>query len=79
MAKLIVRMEDMVGSHIVGQQWNIGEFPKPPPPDERETAIATERMLWAHSGALAAPVGKPYFVDDLPMLITQSEWTVQQG
>ena len=79
MARMVINMDDVAIGTLVGQQWNIGEFPKPPPPDNRETAVATERMLWAHNGALAAPVGRNYFVADLPMLVTQSEWIAQQA
>lgn len=75
MAKLIIRTEDLTyQGQPVGHQWNIGEFPKPSPPDPRPTEVATERLLWKHSGALAASVGFPYFIADLPMLVTQKEW-----
>lgn len=78
--RLVHIMENIRGSVGVPVGWSVQTYPRPDPSrvDERTQVIAQERMLWRVDGRLAADVGKPYAIEDEPLLIPQPEWEAEQ-
>lgn len=78
--RLVNVMQNIRGQVGVPVGWSLQSFPRPDPDkvDDREKVIATERMLWRSNATLAADVGKPYAIEDEPLLITEAEWTAQE-
>lgn len=56
--------------------WSLGTYPRVDPTriDHRPKVVATERMLWRRDHSLACPVGEEYAEEDLPLLMTVSEF-----
>ena len=61
----------------LGTPWSLASYPYPEPafaPDEeREQAVAPERLYWRSNGSLAYAPNKPHFVDEEPLLVTWDE------
>jgi hypothetical protein len=56
--------------------WSLGSYPHVDETrvDHRPKVVATERMLWRRDHSLACPEGDEYAEEDLPLLMTESEF-----